>query len=154
MSWTEWMPHIPVLVIYHSVLKCTGVFQGMFRIPSSKNIPSLVPESFGVSHFWDYAKQCYHDADNYRHRMGLDQAYLAVHWRSETSQCDFSACSEMLASGVRSEQKKRGWSYDVNTPRRCLLVSDIPYNTSEVLWCMYALPICAFVASHGSVRFL
>ena len=112
--------------------------QGMFRVPAAKNVPNLTPESYGVAHFWDYAAECYEDADKARHTMGLDQEYLAVHWRSETSECDFGACSTQLAAGVRQELQLRKWSSDPQSPRRCLLVSDIPFNTSEVLWQPFA----------------
>lgn len=109
-------------------------------------------EDYGVSRLFQFAKSCFTKAASIRNGMGLTKDFVAIHWRSERTECKYNACSQELAAGIQNINKRDAPNL-LPTQSRCLLVSDIPVNQNRSLWgnCLFLSPylVCAWVVGHS-----
>lgn len=112
--------------------------------------PALRNDDFGVFSHFKYSTEAYERADRIAKELGLANDYIAVHWRSEATGCNYTECSLELAKVVEKrlsmldarkwpapteERLKFGMKRKLpKRQNRCLLVSDIPVVQENVLW--------------------
>lgn len=68
--------------------------------------------------------------------MGVSAKYLAFHWRSEKSNCDYEACGKLLAKNIlkaAGHVQSLGLLLDKVSPS-CVLVTDIPMHGTHGAW--------------------
>lgn len=92
-------------------------------------------EDYGVLQAFAFARSAYLAAEALRDQLRLPPRYIAVHWRSERTACNYSACSAELAAGVERMLSRSG---PAAAGTGCLLVSDIPYDAKKSLWGEFA----------------
>eukprot|EP00039_Didymoeca_costata_P013773 m.214511 g.214511 ORF g.214511 m.214511 type:complete len:826 (-) comp15869_c1_seq1:1829-4306(-) len=112
----------------------THYFKGTFMLGSLRG-KKVKPDDFGVLRCFSFANTLYVKAKAIERSLGLKKKYIAVHWRSETAHCHFSNCAAELAAGIQRviKAKYRQWD-SMRNESACLLVSDIPYDPTRVLW--------------------
>jgi hypothetical protein len=115
----------------------TDWFKGSFKLGWLRNKPadgSL--ETFGLLRWIDFSPKAYYQADRLRIKLNLTEDYVAVHWRSERTNCNYLTCAAELAAAVQDIYETTAMAYIAVQPgkSKCLLVSDIPMDPNNVLW--------------------
>lgn len=126
----------------------TTWFKGAIRLASLANKKANganMNEDFGVTRVWRYAPTVLHQIERIKQELNLADTFVAIHWRSERTECKFKECADNLLGGLKLELQKyrsltaeqaenRGVDWNVPGKKHCLLISDIPVNIDRSLW--------------------
>lgn len=110
---------------------------------------------FGVHLHLQYSQQAYARADAAVDAMDLAEDYVAFHWRSESSHCNYTYCASRLRDAIDTRLSLPVAATRSLLPARrskCLLVSDIPAIPGMPLWRSFEDELAADADAVGRAR--